>query len=66
MSKLAHSNEATMEEIEQRNLFKRDESGHRLSDHECFQTLHEAGIDEIKWDNGLNDEYTIWVYFNIK
>ena len=66
MSKLANSNEATMLEIEQRALFKPDESNHRISDHEAFQTLHDAGIDKIKWDKALNDQYTRWVYFNIK
>lgn len=66
MSKLAHSCEETMEEIEQRGLFQRGESGYRMSDAEAFETLHAAGVDEIKWDEALQGEYTQWVYFNIK
>lgn len=66
MSKLAHSNQETMDEIEQRSLFQRDEDGYKMSDKEAFEILHENGVDEIKWDSALQTEYMQWVYFNIK
>lgn len=34
MSNLAHSCEETMEEIEQRALFNRDEAGYRISENQ--------------------------------
>lgn len=66
MSKLAHSNEETMAEIEQRALFKPDENGYRLSDKEAFEMLFDNGVNEIKWDSALNGEFIQWQYFNIK
>lgn len=66
MSKLAHSNEATMSEIEQRALFQRDESGYRMSEKEAFEVLFNADISEITWDSTLNGEFIQWQYFNIK
>jgi hypothetical protein len=66
MGKLAHSNEATMDEIEQRSLFQRDEGGYRMSDKEAFEILFDADVSEIKWDSALNAEFVQWQYFNIK
>lgn len=60
MSKLAHSCQETMDEIEQRALF--DECG----DDEAFEILADAGVDVIKWSASLNDEYMRWIYLNIK
>ncbi len=65
MSKLAHSNQDTMDEIEQRALFTLDPEN-RISESEAFEILDAAGIDEIKWDAGLNNEYMQWIYLNIK
>lgn len=66
MSKLAHSNQETMDEIEQRALFSRDEDGYKMSQSEAFEIIHAAGVDEIKWNSALDDEYTHWQYINIK
>jgi hypothetical protein len=63
MSRLAHSNDDTMEEIEQRALFDHDSD---INEDEAFEILHAAGVDEIKWSDSLNNSYIQWVYFNIK
>lgn len=61
MSKLAHSNEETMQQIEWNAMM---EDG--ISKDEAFEILHAAGVDEITWNRALDDEYTHWVYVNIK
>lgn len=61
MSKLAHSNEPTMHQIEW-NAMMQD----GMSEDEAFECLDAAGVDEITWSNSLNREYMQWVYFNIK
>lgn len=63
MSKLSHSNQDTMEEIEMRALFSASSD---ISQDEAFEILAAAGVDEIKWDTGLNNEYMTWIYLNIK
>lgn len=63
MSKLAHSNEEMMLEIEQRALFAIDSD---LSEDEAFEILSAAGIDEIKWSKSLDYDYAKWMYFNLK
>lgn len=60
MSKLAHSNQETMDEIDQRHLF--DEFSH----YEAFEMLDAEGVQEIKWSEALNAEYSTWIYLNIK
>lgn len=37
-----------------------------ISQDEAFEILAAAGVDEIKWDTGLNNEYMTWIYLNIK
>ena len=61
MSKLAHSCQETMDEIEQRAHYE-----DCRSDDEFFEDLDAAGIDEIKWDESLNQDYAQWMYFNLK
>lgn len=63
MSKLAHSCQETMDEIEQRALF---DYGNGISEDEAFEILDAAGVDEIKWSNSLNNEYALWMYLNLK
>lgn len=63
MSKLAHSNQETMDEIEQRAMFALDSD---LSEDEAFEILDAAGIGEIKWSESLNKDYSQWQYFNLK
>lgn len=63
MSKLAHSNQETMDEIEQRALFDIDSD---ISENEAFEIIHAAGVDEIKWSKSLNNDYMTWMYLYIK
>ncbi len=67
MSKLAHSNQDTMDEIEMRNLFQQTEpDSQRISHDEAFEILDAAGIKEIAWSDTLNAEFAQWLYLNIK
>lgn len=61
MSKLAHSNQETMDEINQRNRYSECHN-----DDEFFEELDAAGIDEIKWSDSLNNQYMQWIYLHIK
>jgi len=63
MSKLAHSCQETMDEIEQRALFAIDSD---ISEDEAFEILDANGVDEIKWSKRLNNDYMHWIYLNIK
>jgi hypothetical protein len=49
-----------MDEIEQRALFD------DMSDDEAFETLCDAGVEEIKWSESRQIEYMNWIYLNIK
>lgn len=64
MSKLAHSNEYTMDLIEIKNAY--DE----LSESEFFELMdcHSIGPDDIEKALGrdLTNEYMNWIYLNIK
>ncbi len=63
MSKLAHSNEATMQEIEQRSMFSPESD---LSKAEAFEILEAAGVYDLPWDKALDAEFSRWQYFNRK
>ena len=63
MSKLAHSNQTTMDEIEQRSLFHHESE---LCNDAAFEILATNDINEITWSNSLNAEYALWQYYNLK
>lgn len=59
MSKLAHSNESTMIEIEIRNMI----ADPYISKNELFEYLNEAGIDDIGHiSKPLQQDYMQWVF----
>lgn len=64
MSKLAHSNEATMTQIEIKNAYA------NMSENEFFEHMDEHGInpDDIEkaLGGGVLEEYMAWIYINIK
>lgn len=60
MSKLAHSNQETMDQVEERYLLN------TLQMDEAFSIFSLAGIKEIKWSEEYNLEYALWQYFNLK
>lgn len=64
MSKLAHSNEATMTQIEIKAAY--DE----MSENEFFEhiDMHCVEVDDLKaaLGDGVVNEYMQWIYINIK
>lgn len=63
MSKLAHSNEETMEQIEINAMFGR-ESG--ISENEAYEILFDNDVPVEKLPAARQHEYLTWQYFNIK
>lgn len=63
MSKLAHSNQDTMDEVAARALFAHDSD---LSEDEAFEILEANGIDTITWSDTLDMRYGQWMYLNLK
>lgn len=63
MSKLAHSTEETMLDIEIRSHFEEEGAG-------AFETFASASLSHgtIKraLGQGIADEYSQWIYFNLK
>ena len=37
-----------------------------VSEDEAFEILSDAGVEEIKWSNSLDNEYHLWTYINLK
>ena len=64
MSKLAHSNEYTMNLIEIKNAYN------ELSENEFFELMDSYSVepDDIKkaLGDGIVNEYMQWIYLNIK
>ena len=63
MSKLAHSNDDTMEQIEINALFSLES---HIPENEAYEILFNAEVPSEKLPAAYQNTYMLWQYYNIK